>query len=86
MNVTFTPDAWEEFQYWLSTDRKTAKKISELIKDIQRSGLMSGAGKPESLKGRKEFSRRIDQYNRLVYTADENHNLLISSCKGHYDR
>jgi toxin YoeB len=85
MNLTFTPEAWEEFQYWLSEDRHTAKKITALIKDIQRNGLMSGMGKPEALKGRKEFSRRIDHRNRLVYASDENRNLMILSCKGHYD-
>jgi toxin YoeB len=84
VNVTFTPEAWDEFQYWLSTDKNAAKKISSLIKDIQRNGLMSGMGKPEALKGRKDFSRRIDHCNRLVYTSDENRNLLILSCKGHY--
>jgi toxin YoeB len=85
VNVTFTPDAWDEYQYWLSSDRATAKKIAALIKDIQRNGFMQGEGKPESLKGRKEFSRHIDRYNRLVYAAGDKQNLLITSCKGHYD-
>jgi toxin YoeB len=46
---------------------------------------MNGIGKPEVLKTRKAYSRRIDEYNRLVYTGDENNNLKILSCKGHYD-
>ncbi|MDR1482294.1 MAG: type II toxin-antitoxin system YoeB family toxin [Synergistaceae bacterium] len=37
------------------------------------------------MRGRKGYSRRIDEYNRLVYTGDENRNLRIISCKGHYD-
>jgi toxin YoeB len=45
---------------------------------------MKGAGKPEALKHIKAYSRRIDDANRLVYSADENQNLRIISCKGHY--
>ena len=44
---------------------------------------MKGIGKPESLKGRKAYSRRIDDGNRLIYIGDENRNLVILSCKGH---
>jgi toxin YoeB len=35
---------------WQMEDRKTLKKINDLIKDIQRNGLMKGTGKPEALK------------------------------------
>lgn len=70
---------------WQIEDKKTAKRINELIKDIQRNGFMGGIGKPEVLKHRKAYSRRIDDSNRLVYIGDENQNLRILSCKGHYD-
>ena len=70
---------------WQTNDKRTAKRINELIKDIQRNGFMSGIGKPEVLKHRKTYSRRIDDSNRLVYIGDENQNLRILSCKGHYD-
>lgn len=66
-------------------DRKTLKKINALVKDIERNGLSEGIGKPEPLKYRKAWSRRIDRENRLVYNIDSNHNLLIISCKGHYE-
>jgi toxin YoeB len=46
---------------------------------------MTGIGKLEALKARKAYSRRIDEYNRLVYTCGENQNLKILSCKGHYE-
>ena len=61
------------------------KRINELIKDIERNGLSNGTGKPEPLKYRKAWSRRIDRTNRLIYNFDENKNLLIISCKGHYE-
>lgn len=46
---------------------------------------MNGIGKPECLKGRKECSRQIDDANRLVYIGDSEQNLIILSCKGHYE-
>lgn len=77
--------AWEEYLYWQLQDKKILKKINELIKDIERNGAYEGIGKPEALKYRKAYSRRIDQYNRLVYDIDNNNKLLIISCKGHYE-
>ncbi|MDR0599059.1 MAG: Txe/YoeB family addiction module toxin [Treponema sp.] len=73
-----------DYMEWQTEDRKTLKKINDLIKDIQRNGLTKGIGKPEPLKYLKAYSRRIDDANRLVYSADEEHNLRIISCKGHY--
>jgi toxin YoeB len=70
---------------WQAEDKKTLKRINALIKDIERNGLLSGIGKPESLKHRKAWSRKIDDINRLVYNFDEKKNLLIISCKGHYE-
>jgi toxin YoeB len=84
MTVSFTDDAWSEYTEWLADDKKTLKRINELIKDIQRNGFMKGLGKPEALKGRNAYSRRIDDTHRLVYTGDEHQNLKILSCKGHY--
>jgi toxin YoeB len=84
-DVTFAPSAWNHYLEWQMTDKKIAAKINALIKDIQRNGFMTGIGKPEVLKTRKGYSRRIDEYHRLVYEADENQNLRIISCKGHYE-
>ena len=52
--------------------KKTLKRINELVKSIEREGLSQGIGKPEPLKHRKAWSRRIDETNRLVYNIDEN--------------
>lgn len=70
---------------WIKKDKKTANKIYSLIEDIRRNGAMQGIGKPESLKHRPGYSRRIDEKNRLVYDIDELQNIKIISCKGHYD-
>lgn len=85
MSNTFSDEAWEQYTEWQLKDKSIAKKINELIKDINRNGLNKGIGKPEPLRHRKAWSRRIDQEHRLVYNFDENKNLLIISCKGHYE-
>ena len=83
--VAWTPTAWEQYMEWQSEDRKMVKRINELIKDIDRNGLLTGIGKPEALKIVKACSRRIDDANRLVYNFDDRQNLIIFACKGHYD-
>ena len=84
-NVTFAPQALEDFQFWLENDKKTIRKIMRLIKDIQRNGLLVGIGQPEKLKFRDdEYSRRINHSDRLIYTQ-KNDDLYIYSCRGHYD-
>ena len=85
MNVVFTPTSWEQYTEWQRNDKKIVKKINDLIKDIDRNGLLVGIGKPEALKGRKACSRRIDDEHRLVYNMDEHGNLVIFACKGHYE-
>ena len=84
MNKLWTDDGWADYLYWQSQDKKTLKRINELIKDIERNGVLNGISKPEALKYRKGFSRRIDETNRLVYAIDENGVLWIISCRGHY--
>ena len=85
MNKIWSDLAWDEYLQWQMLDKKTLKKINALIKDIERNGLSEGIGKPEPLKYRKAWSRRIDHENCLVYNFDAQQNLLIISCKGHYE-
>ena len=85
MNKIWSDLAWDEYLQWQMLDKKTLKKINALIKDIERNGLSEGIGKPKPLKYRKAWSRRIDHENRLVYNFDAQQNLLIISCKGHYE-
>ena len=85
-NLTFTPNGWEDYEYWLGQDKKTLKRINKLIKDIRRTPF-TGLGKPELLKFDLKgcWSRRIDDANRLVYTvSDENITVLV--CRYHYDK
>ena len=66
--VMFAEDAWEEYLYWQTQDKKTLKKINALLKEIQRTPFQ-GAGKPEPLKGENNgsWSWRINDKDRLVY-------------------
>lgn len=79
-------EAWEDYLYWHSQDIKTLKKINRLIMDIERNGCLQGIGKPEPLTGdlQGEYSRRIDETNRLVYHMEDG-KLYIAQCRGHYN-
>ena len=72
MNLTFTPQAGEDYRHWLKTDKKTLKRIHLLIQDIQRSP-EEGIGKPEPLKHNLSgyWSRRINEEHRIVYKPSE---------------
>lgn len=78
-------DAWDEYLYWQTQDKKTLKRINTLIRDIQRDPF-EGIGKPEPLKENLTglWSRCIDEKHRLVYLADGDA-VVIFSCRGHYD-
>lgn len=79
------PEAWEDLLVWQQTDRRQFRRITKLIKEIQRTPF-DGTGKPESLRGNYAgyWSRRIDRANRLVY-AVEDESVTVVQCKGHYD-
>lgn len=85
MPKLWVDEAWDDYLYWLKQDKKTIKKINELIKDIERNGY-EGIGKPEPLKHDLAgwWSRKIDEKNRLVYRLIGNDTVEIMQCKGHY--
>ena len=83
MNINFTQTGWVDYTYWQTQDKRTIKKINQLIQDIVRNG-NSGLGKPEPLQmGSGWWSRQIDETNRLVYRLVDT-NIEISQCRGHY--
>ena len=86
MNKVWTENAWQDYIYWQTEDRKTLKKINRLIEDVSRNG-NNGIGKPEALVGESSgfWSRRIDETNRLVYRIDAS-NIYILSYRYHYHR
>ena len=84
-NFIFSDKGWDDYLYWQRTDKSILRKINELLKDLQRNGASNRLGKPEALKYRQAWSRRINQEHRLVYTVDESGNLFILSIKVHYE-
>ncbi len=86
MKITFSKNSWEDYVSWQTEDKKILKRINQLIKDIQRSPFQ-GMGNPERLKYDLSgfWSRRIDREHRLVYQVIDQE-ILIYSCKYHYDK
>ena len=86
MERYFSDQADKEYQAWRESDKKIFKKINDLIDSIEEHGFLHGLGKPEQLKYFTEpvYSRKIDKKNRLVYCQYDENDLLIISCKGHY--
>lgn len=83
-SISFDPDAWDDFLFWLSADRKMARRITRLIAEIQRDPF-AGIGKPGPLKGELSgyWSRRIDDEHRLVYRANDAE-IKILKARYHY--
>ena len=83
-DISFKPEAWDDYLYWQAQDKKTLKRINTLLQDILRNGY-EGIGKPEPLRGNLSgwWSRRIDESNRLVYRVIDGL-VVIAQCRNHY--
>lgn len=85
MKIVWNDEAWDDYLYWQVQDKKTLKRINQLVQDIVRNGF-DGIGKPEPLKGDLSgwWSRRIDSKNRLVYRVQDGQ-IEIAQCRSHYN-
>lgn len=85
MEITYTPQAREQLDFWVATgNRAMLKRIAKLTEAILADPFR-GMGKPEPLKHELagKWSRRINAEHRMVYeVADEA--LMVFSVKGHY--
>lgn len=84
MKKIWHDEAWEEYIYWQTQDKKILKKINRLLSDIDRNGYHC-TGKPEPLKGNLSgyWSVRIDEKNRIVFYISDDV-LEIVECGSHY--
>jgi toxin YoeB len=84
MKIIFLSTGWEDYLFWQQNDKKTLKKINELIKESIRTPF-EGTGKPEPLKHVLSgwWSRRINLEHRLVYRVEDD-SLYILQCRYHY--
>jgi len=83
-SLTFSQNAWNDYLYWQMQDKKTLRRINQLLQDIQRNSF-AGLGKPEPLTGDKTglWSRRIDDANRILYRVTDT-TVEIAQCRNHY--
>jgi toxin YoeB len=90
MDISFTPNGWEDIEYWITNDPDTVIRVKDLIKAI-RQDPFRGLGKPEPLKYdlKGYWSRRITGEHRIVYkvtgTKGVDQKCLIIQCRFHYD-
>ena len=85
MKLVWEEKAWADYCEWQQADKKTLKRINEILRDIQRNSY-GGIGKPEPLKNNYSgwWSRRINDCDRIVYKIKDD-TVVIASCKGHYN-
>ena len=90
MDISFTSNGWEDFEYWIDNDPDTVPRIKDLIKSI-RQDPFRGLGKPEPLRYdlKGYWSRRITSEHRIVYkvsgTKGVDQKCVILQCRFHYD-
>lgn len=83
-DVQFTPDAFEQYNRWLTDNKSIYNKLNKLIIESARTPF-DGTGKPEMLKHdfKGYWSRRINDEHRLVYRVEDTY-IKIVACKLHY--
>jgi toxin YoeB len=86
MRILFSEQAWEDYEYWVSTDRKILKRINLLIRDTC-SDPFRGIGKPEPLRHvlKRYWSRRITDEHRMVYRVEKD-TLMLAQLRYHYGK
>ena len=84
MILSWAENAWDDYLYWQKIDKKTLKRINDLVKDIKRNPF-EGLGSPEPLKHNWTgyWSRRINKEHRIVYKFEDGI-LSIAQCRYHY--
>jgi toxin YoeB len=82
--VAFTHAAWQDYVWWQTQDKKTLRRINQLIEATLREPF-TGIGKPEALRENLSgfWSRRIDEANRLVYAVEAGR-VVVIACRYHY--
>ena len=78
--IQWSKQAYKDYSSWQAKNPKIAKKIDSLINSINQDGLINGLGRPEALLNRKECTRRINDWHRLIYSAKDNVVTIVSCC------
>lgn len=82
--LAFHAEGWDDLMWWVENDRRTARKVRELIEEALRDPF-AGTGKPEPLKhlGPNRWSRRITGEHRLVYVVTDEE-ITVLGARGRY--
>lgn len=83
--LSWTAEAWDDYLYWQTQDKKTLRRVNALITDVLRDDPFEGIGKPEPLKHALAgaWSRRIDEMHRLVYLVTDDQ-VVVLQVRYHY--
>ena len=88
IDITFSPEAQEDYLYWKANDPHTVQRIKRLLTDMSEHPY-TGIGKPEKLKYELsgKWSRRINSQHRIVYTMREIENdIYILALRYYYSK
>ena len=88
MDITFSPEASEDYAYWKGNNPLIVKRIKHLLTDMSAHPY-TGIGKPEKLKHELsgKWSRRINSEHRNVYIVREiEHDIYILALRYHYSK
>lgn len=85
--ISILRNAEDDLAWFRKNDRNSNLKFFDLIRDISIRP-RQGIGKPEKLKyfDKEVYSRRVNHYDRIIYTIYESlKEIDVSSCPGHYE-
>jgi len=88
MDITFSPEAMEDYQYWKANHPIVVKRIKLLLSNMSEHPYV-GIGKPEKLKYdlSGKWSRRINAEHRIIYIVREQKNdIYILALRFHYTK
>ena len=85
-SIVFEGNTWNVYEDLRLRDKVLHKNLCKILKEMQRDNPEIGIGKPEQLKYELTgfWSRKLSQYDRLIYKFDEN-SIHIFAIGGHYE-
>lgn len=85
ISIVFEGNTWQQYEGLSLKNKILHKNLCKILKEMQRSDPASGLGQPEPLKYELSglWSRRLSQYDRLIYKFDDNY-IHIFAIGGYY--
>jgi len=85
-SIVFEGNTWNIYEDLRTRDKVLHKNLCKILKEMQRENPVKGICKPEQLKYELSgfWSRKLSQYDRLIYKFDEQ-SIHIIAIGGHYE-